>query len=383
MMQARVANAALERRPLSGLIVVAVEQAVAAPLCTSMLAQAGARVIKIERPEGDFARGYDGVVHGESAYFAWLNAGKESARVDLRQVEDRALLSRFIESADILVQNLAPGAMARHGFGSDELRAAAPRLITVDISGYGEDGDYARMKAYDLLVQGESGLASITGSREQAGRIGVSICDIACGMYAYSGVLEALIARGVTGRGDAIKVSLFDAAANWMTVPLLHHDYGGAAPMREGLRHPSIAPYGVFDTADGQVLISIQNEREWSQFCTLVLYEPDLAAASGFASNVERVANRERIDTHIAKALRTLRRDELIERLQSARIAFGRLNDVPGLSTHPQLRRVAVSSPSGQIDLVAPPVRRGGWEAETGRVPALGEHDQALRREFG
>ncbi|MFO0200016.1 MAG: CaiB/BaiF CoA transferase family protein, partial [Alphaproteobacteria bacterium] len=247
-------------QPLKGLFVVSMEQAVAAPYCASRLADAGARVIKIERQEGDFARAYDAVANGQSSYFIWLNRGKESLCLDIKKPEDKALLETLISKADIFIQNLAPGAMARAGFGSAELRAKHPSLITVDVSGYGEEGEYAAMKAYDLLVQAESGLAYVTGRAEGPGRVGVSACDIACGMHAYAAVLEALIDRGITGKGKGIAVSLFDGMADWMTVPLLQYEGTGRNPPRIGMAHPSICPYGAFTTKDGaDVLIAIQN----------------------------------------------------------------------------------------------------------------------------
>ena len=269
--------------PLSGLTVLSLEQAVAAPYCSSRLADAGARVIKIERPEGDFARGYDKAARGLSSYFVWLNRGKQSLVADIKQPEDAALLHRILGRTDVFIQNLAPGASARAGFGSDELRERFPRLITVDISGYGDTGDYATMKAYDLLVQAESGLAMITGHPAGPGRVGVSACDIACGMAAHAGVLEALIERGITGRGKGLKVSLFDGMADWMNVPLLFYEGTGTAPQRLGLAHPSICPYGAFATEDGAlVLISIQNEREWHGVLREVPRRPGSAATRGF-----------------------------------------------------------------------------------------------------
>jgi crotonobetainyl-CoA:carnitine CoA-transferase CaiB-like acyl-CoA transferase len=286
-------------KALEGIVVVALEQAVAAPYCTSRLADAGARVIKIERPEGDFARGYDHVARGESAYFVWLNRGKESIVLDLKR--EGQLLERMIAKADVFVQNLAPGAAGRAGFGSEALRSRYPRLITCDISGYGEDGPYRDMKAYDLLVQCETGLASITGAPERPGRVGVSVADIACGMYAHAAILQALFERERTGKGNGVAVSLFDAIADWMTVPLLHHDYGGRAPERVGLNHPSIAPYGVYKTGDGgEVVISIQNEREWVILCTEVFGKPEMAVDARFNSNPARVANRPALDEIIA-----------------------------------------------------------------------------------
>ena len=266
-------------RPLDGLLAVSMEQAVAAPYCSSRLADAGARVIKIEREGGDFARNYDNFASGESAYFVWLNRGKESLTADIKDPDDRALLYRILDRADVFIQNLAPGAAARAGFASADLRARNPRLITVDISGYGADGAYAGMKAYDLLVQAESGLCSVTGGPEGPGRVGVSVCDIACGMYSYMAVLEAAIARASTGRGCAIETSLFAGMADWMTVPLLHWEADGRGPPRVGLAHPSIHPYGAYPTRDGApILIAIQNEREFARLCAEVLERPELPA---------------------------------------------------------------------------------------------------------
>ena len=369
-------------RCLDGILVVALEQAVAAPLASSRLADAGARVIKIERPEGDFARAYDHVVHGESAYFVWLNRGKESIVLDLKRAEDAALLARMIARADVFIENLAPGAAARLGFDSGDLRRRHPRLITCDLSGYGDSGPYRDMKAYDLLVQAESGLAAITGTADAPGRVGVSVCDIAAGLYAYSAILEALLRRAATGEGSAIQVSLFDGMADWMTVPLLHHDYGGAAPARVGLNHPTIAPYGTYRLAEGEVLISIQNDREWRRLCAEVLMKPALADDSRFADNTARVANRAALDAEIDAALMCLPHDEALRRLKDAAIAYGLLNDVAGFSAHPQLRRVTVATPSGPVNLPAPPAQTAGEQPRLGTVPALGEHSDALRREF-
>ncbi len=344
---------------LDGLLVIALEQAVAAPLCSSRLADAGARVIKIERPEGDFARDYDHVVHGESAYFVWLNRGKESITLDLKTTEDQALAARMVAKADIFIQNLMPGAAARLGFGSDDLRRRHRGLITCDISGYGEDGPYRDMKAYDLLVQGESGLASVTGTPEDAGRVGVSVCDIAAGLYAHGAILEALVRRQGTGvgagEGAGLHVSLFDGMADWMTVPLLHLEHGGAPPPRAGLHHPSIAPYGAYKAGDGEIMICIQNPREWPRFCADVLGRGELAIDPRYADNPARVANRAALDREIGACFAGLKIDELITRLDGAGIAYGRLNGVEGLAGHPQLRRVTVDTPSGPVDLVAPP----------------------------
>lgn len=370
-------------KPLEGLLVVSLEQAVAAPYCSSRLADAGARVIKLERAEGDFARGYDRVVHGESAYFVWLNRGKESIAVDLKQPDDLALVKRMLAQADIFIQNLAPGAAGRLGLGQDVLRHAHPRLITCDISGYGESGPFAEMKAYDLLVQAESGLASITGRPEGPGRVGVSVCDIACGMYAYQAVLEALLRRGRTGEGSALATSLFSGMADWMTVPLLHQDYGPGAPKRVGLNHPSIAPYGVYACKGGEeVVFSIQNEREWKRLVEEVLRRPEMLADARFADNTARVANRPVLDAIIDEVFGAVEREALTQRLFAAAIAYGAVNTPADLSVHPQLRRVTVETPSGPVDLVAPPVDVRGNDFELGAVPAIDQHGEALRKEF-
>ncbi len=369
--------------PLAGLLVVSLEQAVAAPYCSSRLADAGARVIKIERAEGDFARGYDTAASGLSSYFVWLNRGKQSLVADIKRPDDAALLHRILARADVFIQNLAPGAAARAGFGSDQLRERYSRLITVDISGYGETGDYATMKAYDLLVQAESGLAMITGHPAGPGRVGVSACDIACGMAAHAGVLEALIERGITGRGKGLKVSLFDGMADWMNVPLLFYEGTGRAPERLGLAHPSICPYGAFATGDGAlVLISIQNEREWAEFCARFLDEPDLPRREGFQSNVVRVANRAMVDGHVAAAFARLSRAQAAEKLRAANTAYGFVNDVAALSRHPALRRATVGTSNGPVSLAAPPVLFSDGPRALGPVPAIGEHSAAIRAEF-
>jgi crotonobetainyl-CoA:carnitine CoA-transferase CaiB-like acyl-CoA transferase len=368
---------------LEGILVVSIEQAVAAPLASCKLADAGARVIKIERPEGDFARGYDHIVHGESSYFVWLNRGKQSAVLDFKAPGDAALLERMISKADVFIQNLAPGAAERAGFGSDALRQRHPRLITCDISGYGEAGPYREMKAYDLLIQCETGLASVTGTPDGPGRVGVSIADIASGMTAYSGILEALYERERTGNGKGIAVSMFDAVADWMAVPLLHFDYGGRAPSRVGLSHASIAPYGAFATGDGkQVVFGIQNEREWKAFCAGVLGDESLMEDPRFDSNSNRVANRVRLDAIIAGIFRGLTRNAVVGRLRSSGVAFGSLNSVKDFSAHPQLRRVEVGSPTGPVRLPATPVRTSEGTQALGPSPALGEHTEAIRAEF-
>ncbi len=371
-------------KPLDGILVVSMEQAVAAPYCASRLADAGARVIKVERAEGDFARNYDSVVHGESAYFVWLNRGKESLVANIKDPDDAALLHRIINTADVFIQNLAPGAAARAGFGSDELRKRNPRLITVDISGYGEEGEYADMKAYDLLVQAESGLCSITGLPEGPGRVGVSACDVSCGMYSYMAVLEALIARDATGEGASIKTSLFAGMADWMTVPLMHFDYGERVTPRVGLNHPSIHPYGAYDThGGGPILIAIQNEREFERLCADVLLDADLPEDPRFKSNEARCAHRAEFDAVINGVFGATPRDELIARLRAAQIAFGEINDVSGLSTHPALRRVSVGSPTGPVELVAPPALINNGGRDLGVIPAVGAHTAAIKEEFG
>ena len=371
-------------QPLDDLLVIALEQAVAAPYCSSRLADAGARVIKIERAEGDFAREYDHVAGGESAYFTWLNRGKESICLDIKSPGDADLLQRMLRDADVFIQNLAPGAAARAGFDSAALRAGNPRLITVDISGYGESGPYREMKAYDLLVQCETGLASITGAPEQPGRVGVSVCDIACGMYAHAGVLEALVERQRTGRGKGLAVSLFDAMADWMTVPLLHQVYTGQAPQRVGLNHPSIAPYGAYACESGdQVVISIQNNREWQNFCEQVLGRPELVDDPHYRNNVDRCTNRPALDRQINAVFARMSRSALVERLLDARIAFGSVNSVADLSQHQQLRRSEVATPSGAVALVAPPVISSAGNTALRPVPALDEQGDAIRREFG
>jgi len=368
---------------LQGLLVVSLEQAVAAPYCSSRLADAGARVIKVERAGGDFARGYDAAARGLSTYFVWLNRGKQSLVADIKHPGDAALLHRILARADVFIQNLSPGAAARAGFGSDALRVHYPRLITVDITGYGEFGNYSAMKAYDLLVQAESGLAMISGHPAGPGRVGVSVCDLACGLAAHAGVLEALIARGITGRGKGLTVSLFDSMADWMTVPLLFYEHTGRAPERIGLAHPSICPYGAFPTADGAlVLIAIQNEREWAMFCSQFLEEPDLPCRSGFETNLTRVANRAAVDARIAGAFTRLSRDQAAAKLRAANTAYGFVNDVAALARHPALRRAAVDTPHGEVSIVAPPVISSDGPRPLGSVPDVGEHSAAIRAEF-
>jgi formyl-CoA transferase len=368
-----------ETRPLAGLLVVSLEQAVAAPMCSCRLADAGARVIKIERPEGDFARGYDELVHGESAYFVWLNRGKESVVLDLVQAADKALFEALLSKADVFVQNLKPGAVARLGFALDRLRRDYPRLITCSVSGYGEAGPYAQRKAYDLLIQAEAGLASVTGGPEAPARVGVSVVDIAAGMNAYEAILEALLARARSGEGADISISMFDAMADWMTVPLLQHE-GGRTPKRIGLAHPSISPYGVFKTRDGaDILISIQSDREWRVLAKDALGDEALAADPCFATTVERVKRRVETDGRVAAVFGANDVEALTAKLAAAEIAFAHVNDMAALAAHPHLYRITVGTPSGPVSYPAPPHRHeGGY----GAVPALGEHTERVRREF-
>jgi formyl-CoA transferase len=367
--------------PLAGLLVVSLEQAVAAPMCTCRLADAGARVIKIERPEGDFARGYDDLVHGECSYFVWLNRGKESVVLDLGKREDIDLLAAMLARADIFVQNLKPGAVERLGFGIAKLRREHPRLICCSISGFGETGPHAKRKAYDMLIQAESGLASITGTAEPS-RVGVSVVDIASGMDAYEAILEALIARERTGEGAELSVSMFDAMADWMTVPLLQQE-AGVPPQRIGLAHTSISPYGAFRSRDGvDILISIQSDREWRVLAEKVLGDSALAADPGFATNVERVKRRAETDGRVAAVFGALDADALEANLAAADIAFARVNSPAGLARHPHLRRITVGTPSGPVSYPAPAERRAAGTRRYGPVPALGEHTENVRAEF-
>lgn len=371
-------------RDLEGILVVSLEQAVAAPLATARLAAAGARVIKVERLEGDFARGYDHLVHGESAYFVWLNQNKESICLDLTQAEDRALLKSMIAAADVFVQNLAPGAAARLGVGAQDMLAAHTGLIYVSISGYGESGPYRYQKAYDMLIQGESGLMSVNGTPEGSARVGISVCDIAAGETAYAAVLQSLIARQKTKQGRAIEVSLFHTMADWMNVPYLQTRYGGREPGRLGMRHPSIAPYGAFVCKDGRdVLISVQNDREWANFAVKILGDPSLATDRRCRDNVGRLEHRAEIDAMILKVTTSLDREEAVEMLNAAGIACGRLSSMNDLAGHPQAWHIDVETPTGPVEMMGRGVRFSDGEVEGGRVPALGEHSAGLRAEFG
>ena len=370
-------------RDLDGLLVISLEQAVAAPYAASRLADAGARVIKIERPEGDFARGYDADAKGHSSYFVWLNRGKESVALDLKQPDDLQIFKQMLSKADVFIQNLMPGALDRLGVSMADLRQADPRLITCDISGYGASGPFAQMKAYDFLVQAEVGLAQITGAPEEPGRVGVSICDIAAGMTAHAAILQALVARAKTGEGRAIEVSLFHALADWMNVPYLQHHYGGREIRRPGLHHPTIAPYGAYRCGDDRMLlISIQNEREWLRLCSDVLDQPNLPQNPKFDSNVHRVENRVSLDAIMNGVFSQYSIDEIAEKLQAAQIAFGRLNDMDVFTQHPQNRFVSVRTSAGDVQLLSPGAIVNGILPRLGDVPDLGQHSAAIRAEF-
>ncbi len=370
-------------RDLDGLLVVTLEQAVAAPYASGRLADAGARVLKIERPEGDFARNYDSLVQGSSAYFVWLNRGKESICLNLKTEEDRAVLTRMLERADVFIQNLAPGAAQRLGFGAAALRERHPELIICSISGYGESGPYRDQKAYDLLIQAESGLCAINGTPEGPARVGVSVCDIAAGMTAFQAILQALFARARGRGGRAIEVSLYHAMSDWMNVPYLQYRYGGKAAKRQGLRHPTIAPYGTFTCADGkELLISIQNEREWRQLCAQVLDLPEMARDPRFVSNILRVENREALDGAIGAVFAERDREANIARLAAARIAYGRLSDLDDLLEHPQNRLIRVETENGPVELLSPGAVVSGRQERYGPVPTVGQHSEPLRKEF-
>jgi formyl-CoA transferase len=369
-------------KPLAGCLVVAVEQAVAAPYCSARLADAGARVIKVERPEGDFARNYDDAVLGQSSYFVWLNRGKESVVLDLALDDDKALLERLLVGADVFIQNLKPGALDRLGFPVARLRRSFPALICCSISGYGDAGPMAQRKAYDLLIQAESGLCSVTGAVEAPGRVGISIVDIATGSAAQTSILEALLNRAKSGEGADIRISMFDVIADWLAVPLLQ-SLGGKPPARIGLAHPSIAPYGVFSASDGvRILISIQNEREWKALCRDVLRNEDLLEDPRFKTNVERVRHRAETDAAVQQVFGTLTAVALSQRLDAADIAFGTINSMEGLARHPHLAMASVMTEKGAVNLPATPVTFDGDRHLPGVVPALGEHSAEIRREF-
>jgi itaconate CoA-transferase len=374
--------------PLSDILVVSLEQAVAAPFATRQLADLGARVIKIERPGGgDFARNYDRAVLGQASYFVWLNRGKESVELDVKSEQGQQVLAALLDRADVFVQNLAPGAAARLGLSADMLRARHPRLICCSVSGYGPDGPYATKKAYDLLVQCEAGLLSVTGTPDTPAKAGISVADIAAGMYAYSGVLTALYEREKTGTGSAVEVAMLEALGEWMSQPYLYTVYGAQPPRRTGARHASISPYGPYQTGDGQVFLGLQNEREWAVLCREILRQPGLAADPRFATNTDRVAHDDELTRVIETALASMSADGVAALLDSAGIATARLRTPAEFAAHPQLaardRWREVATPEGPVRLPLPPVTVAGREPAMGAVPALGEHTAAILAELG
>jgi crotonobetainyl-CoA:carnitine CoA-transferase CaiB-like acyl-CoA transferase len=373
---------------LDGVLVVSLEQAVAAPFTTRQLADLGARVIKVERHDGDFARHYDRSVLGQSSYFVWLNRSKESVVLDLKTDRGREALGRLLDRADVFVQNLAPGAVDRLGFAPQQLRAARPELVTCSISGYGEGGPSQQRKAYDALVQCETGLVSITGTAEQPVKVGISVADIAAGMYGYAGVLSALYRRERTGLGAHLAVSLFDALGEWMSQPALWTRYSGTEPRRTGPHHASIAPYGPFPTADGgHVQLAVQNEREWQRFVEQVLHRPELLADERFRGNASRIEHREQLDALVTAALSALPAEEVLRRLDAAGIANARLNTMHEFTEHVQLtarnRWTATPTPAGEVETLVPPVTSAELGVRIRPVPAAGQHTQAVLAELG
>jgi len=375
--------------PLQGITVLALEHAVAAPFASRQLADLGARVIKIERPgAGDFARGYDSTVMGQSSFFVWANRGKESLALDIKQPESLSVLHRLLERCDVLIQNLAPGASARMGLNFDSLHSRYPRLIVCDVSGYGDGGPCSDKKAYDLLIQAASGLISVTGTLEAPARTGISIADIAAGMYAYSGILSALLQRGHTGQGMRVEVTMLEALTEWMSYPLNFSHYGGVSPPRSGLTHPTIAPYGQYRAGDGKsVIFGLQNDREWADFCRAVLQRADLVHDSRFARNVLRVQNRAELDQIIDQSFASLSREQVLQRLDEGCIANAPLAEPQDVWDHPQFqarqRWRQVATPKGAIQALLPPATLSGSEAAMGAVPALGQHTEAILEELG
>ena len=381
----------MSSRPLDGITVISLEHAIAAPFCTRQLADLGARVIKVERPGvGDFARGYDERVRGMASHFVWTNRSKESLALDLKQGPAQAVLEQLLERADVLVQNLAPGAAARMGLSFEVLHERFPRLIVCDISGYGEGGPYEQKKAYDLLIQSESGFLSVTGSPGADGmaKAGCSIADISAGMYAYSGILSALLLRGRTGQGSRVEVSMLESMAEWMGFPMYYAFEGQAQPPRAGAAHATIYPYGPFPVGDGgSVMLGVQNEREWKLFCDVVLQRPELAGDARFTATSLRVANRDALRALIVEAFASLTAEQVVERLEQAQIANARVNDMHGLWQHPQLAARdgwrEIDSPVGSLPALLPPVRSSAFAARMDPVPALGEHTDSLLHELG
>lgn len=372
--------------PLAGITVVSIEQAVAAPFATRQLADLGARVIKIEREAGDFARGYDDKVLGQSSYFVWANRSKESIVLDLKSPEDLAVAKELLSTADVFVQNLAPGAIEKLGLGADDLLALNPRLIHVSISGYGRGGPMEHKKAYDLLIQCESGLLSVTGTPEQETKVGMSIADIASGMYAYSGVLSALIQRGKTGRGDVIEISMLEALGEWMQQPELYARYNGEPPPRTGASHASIAPYGPFAASNGIVFMGIQNEREWARFCESVLGQPELTTHPEYLSNLLRSTNIVTLRALIEEAFAELTVEEVLQRLDDAQIANAELRSAAKVGAHPQLaardRWVQIDTPGGEVRVQRPPVTSREQGLYLGPVPTIGQHTELIKRQL-
>jgi len=374
--------------PLEGITVVSVEQAVAAPFASRQLADLGARVIKIERPDvGDFARGYDAATRGLSSHFVWLNRSKESLTLDLKRDEAKTVLNRLLEKADVFLQNLAPGAMERLGFAARELRAKYPRLIVCDLSGYGSAGPYRDKKAYDMLIQAETGLISITGTKEIPCKVGISAADIACGMYAYTGILTALLVRSKTGEGVALETSLFDSLAEWMSYPA-YYSFGGSAPTRSGSNHATIAPYGPVQSGDNKtVYIGLQNEREWKRFCEVVLENSALSSDPRFDTNAKRVQNRAQLDLAMQGVFLKLTAAEIIARLESAQIANARMNTVQEFVEHPQLkarqRWSTVGTSVGPLPALLPPVTMEGIDTVMKEVPELGQQTDAILNGIG
>lgn len=374
-------------RALVGITVVSLEQAVAAPFATRQLADLGARVIKVERPEGDFARRYDRSVRGWSSHFVWLNRSKESVVLDLKTERGRGVLERLLARADVFVQNLSPGALDRLGFAPEAVHRRYPHLVVCSISGYGRTGPYRDRRAYDLLVQAESGLMSITGTPEEPVKVGISVADIAAGMYAFSGILAALYRRERTGLGALLEVSLLEALAEWMGYPMYYTAYGGQAPARTGAHHATIAPYGPFPTRDGVIFLAIQNEREWARFCHQVLEEPQLAEDPRFATNPDRLAHRAELEEAILAVFKQHTTEEVAGRLEAADVAYAEMRTVQGLLDHPQLRARSrwrqVSSPVGPLLALLPPFALPDEEPTLGPVPELGQHTRAVLRELG
>ncbi|MBM7633116.1 CaiB/BaiF CoA transferase family protein [Geomicrobium sediminis] len=373
-------------QPLQGITVVSIEQAVAAPFASRHLADLGARVIKIERPEGDFARGYDDTVHGMSSFFTWLNRSKESVVLDLKDKENKELLDSILSQADVFLHNLAPGAIDRLGFSSKPLREQYPNLITCSISGYGETGSYTNKKAYDLLIQCETGAVSVTGTEDTPSKTGISIADIAAGMYAFSGILSAVIARGQTGKGTHLEISMLEALGEWMGFPMYYEGIGGKKLNRTGAAHASIYPYGPFKTSDKTIFIGVQNNREWAMFCEEILEDKTLATDDRFVDNASRLTNKDLLGTMIQEKLQNLLSTDVIERLDTAKIANANLNDMTAFRHHPQLaersRWTKVDSPVGFVDALLPPINSEDFDIVMQPIPDIGEHTERVREEF-